>query len=84
MTYPPDWPRCLFCEQPVLDGHLTCGALSCPEAQARAIRDSAHRRKSANPDRRCDSNLVDAGGNCIACGAIQGEACQQPERIPDR
>jgi hypothetical protein len=29
--------------------------------------------------RRCDTNLCDAGGNCIACNAIQGEACQHPE-----
>lgn len=33
---------------------------------------------AVDPDRRCDSNLVDAGGNCIACNAIQGEACHAP------
>jgi hypothetical protein len=31
-------------------------------------------------DRRCDSDLCDAGGNCIACNAIQGEACRKPSR----
>lgn len=40
MTYPLDWPKCFFCDQPALDGHLTCGTLGCPEAQARAIRDA--------------------------------------------
>lgn len=29
-------------------------------------------------DRRCDSGMVDADGYCIACNAIQGEACQAP------
>ncbi|MFB6460493.1 hypothetical protein [Bradyrhizobium tunisiense] len=43
MTYPPDWPKCFFCDQPALDGHLTCGAIGCPEAQARAIRDASER-----------------------------------------
>src|SRR5438034_255537 len=23
--YPADWPRCMFCDLPRLDGHLTCG-----------------------------------------------------------
>lgn len=32
-----------------------------------------------DPNRRCDSNLCGAGGECIACGAIQGEACRKPE-----
>lgn len=31
-------------------------------------------------DRRCDSNFCGAGGDCIACGAIQGEACQAPRK----
>lgn len=29
--------------------------------------------------RRCDSNLVDAGGECLFCNAIQGEACRLPD-----
>lgn len=28
--------------------------------------------------RRCESDLVDHDGSCLACGAIQGEACQAP------
>jgi hypothetical protein len=33
--YPPDWPRCVSCERPALDGHLTCGELRCDEQHAR-------------------------------------------------
>lgn len=33
--YPPGWPKCLYCDRPALDGHLTCGLVSCSEAQAR-------------------------------------------------
>jgi hypothetical protein len=33
--------------------------------------------------RRCETDLCDAGGNCIACHAIQGEACQRPLRRLD-
>ncbi|MCK1669404.1 hypothetical protein [Bradyrhizobium sp. 153] len=32
------------------------------------------------PPRRCDTNEVDLDGSCMACGAIQGEACRQPEK----
>jgi len=32
--YPADWPRC-DCGKPVLDGHLTCGEVSCDESAAR-------------------------------------------------
>lgn len=35
MHYPPDWPRCTGCSEPVLDGHLTCGRATCDEARAR-------------------------------------------------
>jgi len=34
---------------------------------------------AADPDRRCDSNLVGGAGECIACDADQGEACRKPE-----
>ena len=39
--YPDGWPRCVYCGQPALDGHLTCGHASCSEGQARndALRD---------------------------------------------
>lgn len=36
--YPAEWPRCR-CGAPVLDGHLTCGAMPCDEASVRAARD---------------------------------------------
>jgi len=32
--YPDGWPACA-CGAPVLDGHLTCGALECDESAAR-------------------------------------------------
>lgn len=35
--YPPDWPRCVVCGDYALDGHLTCGRVSCDEAQAREL-----------------------------------------------
>jgi hypothetical protein len=31
------------------------------------------------PPRRCDTSEVDLDGSCMACGAIEGERCQQPE-----
>lgn len=39
-------------------------------------------RAQAMQLRRCDSNLVDAAGECLACGAIQGEACRKPPAAP--
>lgn len=33
--YPPGWPKCWFCDLPAMDGHLTCGRLTCPEHDAR-------------------------------------------------
>jgi hypothetical protein len=32
--YPPNWPKCA-CGKPVLDGHLTCGEVTCSESDAR-------------------------------------------------
>lgn len=31
--------------------------------------------QSASPPRRCDTNVVEHDGSCIACNADQGEAC---------
>jgi hypothetical protein len=31
------------------------------------------------PPRRCETSEVDLDGSCMACGAIQGEACLRPE-----
>ena len=31
------------------------------------------------PTRRCDTNQVAPNGDCVACGAINGEACQLPK-----
>ena len=33
--YPAGWPACIFCGEPALDGHLTCGCVACDEAAAR-------------------------------------------------
>lgn len=43
MTYPSTWPKCMLCDRPRLDGHLTCGAASCSESQARELRDRERR-----------------------------------------
>jgi hypothetical protein len=32
--YPKRWPRCPYCGEPALDGHITCGSLFCSEAAA--------------------------------------------------
>lgn len=37
LGYPPDWPKCVFCDAPAMDGHLTCGRASCNESGARAL-----------------------------------------------
>lgn len=31
---------------------------------------------------RCSTNEVDLDGSCMACGAAQGEACQQARHAP--
>lgn len=33
--YPPDWPRCPVCDEPALDGHITCGSVGCDEGGQR-------------------------------------------------
>lgn len=33
--YPVGWPRCRRCGAPVLDGHLTCGSVTCSETEER-------------------------------------------------
>jgi hypothetical protein len=42
-AYPPDWPKCYFCERPVLDRHLTCGRVTCSESAARTILEVKYR-----------------------------------------
>jgi hypothetical protein len=27
--HPPDWPKCVTCGNPALDGHRTCGLVEC-------------------------------------------------------
>lgn len=34
-NYPAFWPRCVFCGDFALDGHLTCGRATCNEREAR-------------------------------------------------
>jgi len=43
-----DWPTCVFCDEPVLDGHLTCGRVTCSESDARRLR--AGRRQLISGD----------------------------------
>jgi hypothetical protein len=33
--YPVGWPRCVWCGEAAMDGHLTCGRLRCSESAAR-------------------------------------------------
>ena len=37
-------------------------------------------RDDDEPPRRCATDEVDLDGSCMACGAVQGEACQEPRR----
>lgn len=30
--------KCMFCDKDALDGHLTCGEVTCPESTAREIK----------------------------------------------
>jgi hypothetical protein len=39
--YPTDWPRCPACNQPALDGHITCGSAQCDEGYWREHRQNA-------------------------------------------
>jgi len=36
-TYPVKWPKCVFCDEFALDGHLTCGRHQCDESEARSF-----------------------------------------------
>ena len=38
--YPPNWPRCVRCDDFAMDGHLTCGRAECDESKARDERSS--------------------------------------------
>jgi len=31
-----------------------------------------------DPPRRCDTNACDTGGECMFCGAVNGEVCRSP------
>lgn len=31
------------------------------------------------PPRRCETNKCDPGGECMSCGAVNGEICRDPE-----
>ncbi|WP_456622175.1 hypothetical protein [Bradyrhizobium sp. P5_C12] len=45
-----------------------------------ARRIEAGTRDDEAPPRRCESSEVDLDGSCMACGAIQGEACKKSPR----
>lgn len=51
--YPKDWPKCLGCGEPVMDGHLTCGSVGCKEA---AMRDDPLRRSEDDERPPIDSD----------------------------
>jgi len=36
--YPAGWPTCVYCPEPAMDGHLTCGKVTCCEVSARTER----------------------------------------------
>jgi hypothetical protein len=40
--YPDDWPLCPVCEEPALDGHITCGSANCNEGEERRKRADAY------------------------------------------
>jgi hypothetical protein len=42
--YPPDWPRCVWCDRFAMDGHLTCGRSCCSESAARDYRNATRPR----------------------------------------
>jgi predicted amidophosphoribosyltransferase len=33
--YPPGWPRCPVCGEDAMDGHITCGRVTCDESAQR-------------------------------------------------
>lgn len=44
MDYPKNWPKCVNCGAPRLDGHLTCGRAECDEAGARRRNEDEQRQ----------------------------------------
>lgn len=34
---------------------------------------------SGDPPRRCETNECDLDGSCVACAAVSGEICQDPD-----
>ena len=42
--YPANWPRCVYCGDYAMDGHLTCGRVQCNEVRARESPDAQWRR----------------------------------------
>lgn len=49
------------------------------EAIAARLLDRATADNNDAPPRRCDTGDVDLDLACMACGAIEGEACRKPE-----
>lgn len=45
--YPDNWPRCPVCDDPALDGHITCGRWECDEADMRRKRAEEFRAHDA-------------------------------------
>jgi hypothetical protein len=56
--YPPDWPRCPYCGDYVMDGKPTCGVSTCVAAHLRAVRSDVLARPIGD-----DSNEEDGRGN---------------------
>lgn len=69
------------------DAAADCSAGQCPfQARMNQIRDEDEAARLAEEaalndalsPRRCETNEVDAGGECEHCGAVSGEACRKP------
>jgi hypothetical protein len=52
--YPENWPRCPYCGDYALDGHLTCGRVACDEREVSDRKNEEWRRwehTTMTPDR---------------------------------
>ena len=66
---------------------MTTGSCDCCDAQnvrlsfhiVAGLETYACTKCSGGPPRRCETNECDPGGECMACGAVSGEVCQDQE-----
>jgi len=75
MNYPVGWPRC-DCGKPVLDGHLTCGEVTCSETDARFrkyMAEAGDLRFANSVIQRCTPGASAAGPGGEASSANGGD-----------